>query len=67
MIKVISKVELVELNGKDTGVLDRPILTAESHWNDSSLVVLTIGETTFSVKVKDLIAAINNATNTARF
>jgi len=38
-----------------------------SHWNDNNMVVLVVDEKEITVSAKDIIAAINNATNTARF
>lgn len=37
-----------------------------SHWNDPNLVVLIIGDEKRTVSAKDIIAAVNNATNINR-
>ena len=45
---------------------EEPVVV-ENHWNQDSLVALTIGGRKVYVVAKDLLAAIHNATNTARF
>lgn len=68
MIKVINKVDILEVNGKKDPPHDSiETLTVESHWNSSNLVTLAVGSMKIAVTAKDLIAAIANATNVARF
>jgi hypothetical protein len=42
-------------------------LMLHNHWNDSNMVVLKIDEIEITVKAKELKAAIDNCTNTAKF
>jgi hypothetical protein len=67
MITVQSKVGIYEMNGEKVNTSDDVNLNVSSHWNSDKLVTLTVGVTTIAVKASDLIAAINNATNTSRF
>lgn len=43
------------------------LVVVRSHWNNDKTVELNIGETTVRVSAQDLIAAIQNCTNTNRF
>lgn len=45
----------------------QPSILVQSHWNDDKMVVIEIGDEKRSIMAKDLKAAIDNATNTARF
>lgn len=66
MISVQSKVPILEMDGKDVST-DSLGLNIFSHANWDTLVVLVLGTKTVTVKVSDLRAAIDNATNTAKF
>ena len=55
------------MNGEKVNTSDDVNLNVSSHLNSDKLVTLTVGVTTIAVKASDLIAAINNATNTSRF
>ncbi len=59
MIKVTSQVESYDEPRK-------PSIKVHSHWVDSDRVVLEIEGITVTVIARDLKAAIDNATNTAR-
>lgn len=60
MIKVDCKVESHDSPKKED-------LIVQSHWNSPPFIVLKCGEHhTMTVLAKDLIAAINNCTNSAR-
>ncbi len=71
MIKVENRLLIYELNGKETSVDNNIALDVSSHWNDNRLIILSIPSNdcivNVTVKASDLIAAINNSTNTARF
>lgn len=67
MIEVESKVRCYEIDGKDTPMIDTPRIIVRGHWNIDTFVVLEIDGKRYTVSAKDLHAAINNATNTARF
>lgn len=67
MIHVESKVTIFETDGKETVIGDRPTLTVNSHHNCEKKVVLRLGDQNITVFARDLIAAINNATNSVRF
>jgi hypothetical protein len=60
LIKVTCKVEAYDEPAKSS-------ITVHSHWYDSSKVEIVIGEEIRTVLARDLIAAVNNCTNTARF
>lgn len=53
-----------ELDEGPTGIRS---LIVKNHWNDSSKVVILVEGCPVTVKSKDLIAAIQNATNAGRF
>jgi hypothetical protein len=44
----------------------KPEIKVYSHWVDSNMVVLEFEDITATVVAKDIKAAIDNATNTAR-
>lgn len=66
MIKVENEVKIYEKDGKDAKYGEHS-LVIKSHWNYNDRVILIIGEQNITVLKKDLQAAIQNATNTARF
>ena len=41
----------------------KPDIRVHSHWNESSKIVLEIGEQKITVVARDLIAAVNNCAN----
>ena len=65
MITVQNKVPIYEINGKES--LNDIFFNVSSHWNSDKLVVLTLDSQTIVVKATDLIAAVNNSINNARF
>jgi hypothetical protein len=67
MISVENKVPLLEINDKGTPLTNAPHIEVVSHWNSNSLVILKFDSQSLTVKATDLIAAINNAINTAKF
>jgi hypothetical protein len=73
MIKVENQVEVYEKNGADLPGLrsDRPFLKVIGHWNCNNRIILKFEDNictcSYTVLVKDLEAAIRNASNTARF
>jgi hypothetical protein len=70
MIKVQSVVECYEVDGQEVkGVISNtkhPSITIRSHWNRSDFVVLEVGDKAFTILLKDLIAAAENAANSAK-
>lgn len=73
MIKVYNTIKVYEENDRDVSLAGEE-LTVSSHWTNDKLVVITIKNkssvttvTNLAVKASDLLAAIANATNTARF
>lgn len=72
MIQVHNEVTVYEQDGKEVGGdLDRPKLLVTSHWTQSDKVVLEFEYkrgtmVTAVVLARDLRAAVDNATNTAR-
>jgi hypothetical protein len=67
MISVESKVVVHEIDGKDRVVGDDTTLVVRSHHNRDDLVILVFGTTRWAVRERDLVAAIKNSTNSARF
>lgn len=66
MIKVMCEVTVYETD--DKAAPPNAALIVNSHWNDDRMVVLeTPSGHRFTVVAKHLKAAIDNATNTARF
>ena len=73
MIKSINQLSVYELNGKrvDSPLTeDAPVLRVVSHWNDDGWVVLDCApdgdketHVTLTVNVRDLQAAVTNASN----
>ena len=45
----------------------KPELTIKNHWNDDKIVVIEIGSQSYEFLARELRAAIDNATNTARY
>lgn len=66
MINVTNTVKIYETNGKEHLTLPAPYLTIKSHWNNNKLINIEVGRDTFCVSAADLLAAISNATNTAK-
>ena len=66
MIKVEQMVGVYEHNGKAIPVGKSEEIGISSHWNRDSMVVIEVGDETFTVNADDLLAAIKNATNTNR-
>lgn len=62
MIKVSNEIKTYE-----GGQLDKPVIQLNSHWNDNKMVVIVIDGKQYTVCAADLKAAVDNATNTARF
>jgi hypothetical protein len=64
-MKVINEITVYEIDGKDTGYSATPMPHMEvlSHWNCTRLVVLRIGETSYTVSRDELEKAITNACN----
>ena len=61
MIKVTCKIEASDGNKA------KPSILVHSHWQNDKLVVLTIDGVDYDVKGRDLITAVENCTNTAKF
>ena len=67
MIKVYNEIKIYEVDEVELkSITDVQPLIVKSHWNNSAVVVLEINGTKYTVVAKDLKAAIDNATNTAR-
>ena len=67
MIDVNSKVRVYEVNGKEVEIGKTKSISVSSHWNYSNWVVLKVGNRRLTVVARDLIEAIKNATNTAKY
>lgn len=67
MIKVINELDVVELNGIEVPPGSEGKITVLSHWLRDQLVVLEIEGKRYTLKARDLQAAITNATNTVKF
>ncbi len=68
MIQVTNAVHVYEVDGVPTKVGDEgAVVEVNSHWNEAGMVVLVVGGKRMKVRADDLLAAVKNATNTARF
>ena len=72
MIKVSNYLKVYEFEDKEVPIGNSHIFSIRSHWNSNDRVVVEVGEENgqirnFTLLAKDLIAAINNATNTAKW
>jgi len=63
MIKVSNEIKTYGANGN----LDKAVVQLNSHWSDNTMVIIVVDGKPHSVRAADLTAAIDNATNTARF
>lgn len=61
-MKVISEIEVYEVNDVEQKGIDTPSLLVKSHWNYDDRVVLEYKEMRFTVIARDLLNAIANAT-----
>ncbi len=66
VIKVSNAVTVYEVDGTERNDVPPPTITVESHWNRNTLVVLQANGKRLTVSADDIMAAIRNATNTAR-
>ena len=66
MIKVQCEVKVYEKVGGGDSSDSEPIFV-DSHWNEDRKVYITIQGVKVVVVAQDLIAAINNCTNSGRF
>ena len=68
MIKVSNSVKVYEVDGKEIKSLDYPQIKVDSHWNRNEFIVLQSEDgKKYTVCSRDLIAAIENATNINRY
>lgn len=69
MLEVTNKIKLHEENTEGEAGIGQKVIYVDSHWNNDNLVVIGFPEDgiTVTVSAKDLKAAIQNATNSARF
>jgi hypothetical protein len=66
MIKVVSEVNVQEIDGVPTRI-GAPTILVESHWNWSGSVVLVVEGKRYTVSRNDIDAAVANASNVPRF
>lgn len=66
-MEVINKISIYEINGNETK-FGSEHLKIISHWNNEDKVVISLddGLRNITVSARELIAAISNATNTAK-
>jgi hypothetical protein len=62
-IKVSNIITIYEINGEDLYPMYETYLTISSHWGSKGFVVLSGDNFDITVSAKDLIKAIENATN----
>lgn len=65
LIKTESKVDIIEINGNEQPLIgsEKKSLKVREHWNRKGLVILDSGGTAITVRVEDLIRAVENAQN----
>jgi len=66
MIEVTSNVKIYERNGEDVDTTDEIGVSSHTIYNDRVCLIWLDG-TSATVLAKDLIAAVHNATNTAKY
>jgi len=67
MIDVMSKIKIYEIGGKSNKGEPKEIII-HSHWNSNRLIDIELpGFDKITVVANDLVAAIKNATNTAKY
>lgn len=66
MIKVVNHIKVYEVDGKEChSIAESTSIEVLSHWNRRTMVVIKCeGGKKLTIAANDLIAAINNATNT---
>ncbi len=64
-IESINHVEVYEKDGSELNSLrsKKPSIIIREHWNRKEFVVVNMGELSYTVLARDLIAAIENAQN----
>jgi len=69
MISVENEVRVYKVDDERKDAVGKSVfIKIKSHWNDSQMIeIVTLDGTRLEVSAKDVIAAIDNATNTARF
>lgn len=66
-MRVNNDLRVVEVGGTPIEKLEEsPRVTIGSHWNDDDLVILNIGAAAVTIRAREAIAAIANATNTCQ-
>lgn len=68
-IESINTIEVFEENGTALNAIrsKKPSITIREHWNRRELVIVNMGDKSYSVLASDLIAAIQNAQNAHSF
>lgn len=64
-IESINNIEVYEENGTELNALrsKKPSITIREHWNRKEFVIINMGNLSYTVLAKDMIAAIENAQN----
>lgn len=68
MLKVYCELTVVEDHGKSSSELESlPHVEIRNHWNQNDLVVVKVLNQEVTLIASEVIAAVNNATNTAKY
>lgn len=64
-IESINNIEVYEESGVELNALrsKKPSITIREHWNRKEFVIINMGNLSYTVLAKDMIAAIENAQN----
>ena len=65
MIKSTNNVQVYEEDGHDINKLrsESPSIIIREHWSRKEMVVISMGDKTYTVLARDLVAAIQNSQN----
>ena len=63
-VKIKCEVTAYEQNGRSVEVSPPPVMTLESHWNQSGFVVVRIGDQSLTVSVDQLCGAAKRCART---
>lgn len=68
MLEVINSLRVIESHGKSRNELESlPHVEIRNHWNQSDFVVFKVLDQEVTLVASEIIAAVHNATNTAKY
>lgn len=68
MLQISNQMTVVEDHGKSRDQLESlPHVEIRNHWNDDRLVVVKVLDQEVTLIASEIVAAVKNATNTAKY